>query len=165
MPATVSGVTVTRINDTSIDISWTPLTLLEARGFFNYTVILVPSNNQKRQTSLQKIVPFNESNVVFSGLDPGVSYSVSVYANTIGGAGEPNITVIPPAVPPTPITGIQYNYYYVVSYYTRYYYCSSYCNIRSYYSCCSTCCYYNSSLLYFEVSNIYMLYLLNAFQK
>ena len=124
-----------------------------------------PSNNQKRQTSLRKIVPSNESNVVFSGLDPGVSYSVSVYANTIGGAGVPNITVIPPAVqPPVPPSSTD-NYYYLVSYYTRYYYCSSYCNIRNYYSCCSTCCYYNSSLLYFEVSNIYMLYLLNAFQK
>lgn len=48
--------------------------------------------------SLQRIVPSTESYVIFAGLDSGTSYTISVYATTSVGSGQPNITVIPPLV-------------------------------------------------------------------
>ena len=83
--------TVFRLNGTHINVSWVPLTLVEARGFIiNYTVSVGPANGGEVVTvHVQK----NETSAVFGGLDPRLAYSVKVWANTAAGRGLPsNIT-------------------------------------------------------------------------
>lgn len=53
--------------------------------------------------SLEKNVPSTNSNVIFTGLDPEISYSVSVYATTTVGSGPSNVTVITSRIKPPSI--------------------------------------------------------------
>ena len=106
-PPVVQGVIATRINNTAVRVSWEPLTLVNANGFItSYTIILTPVNSRKRQaTTEMKIVPANQSSVVFTGLHSNTAYRISVHATTGGGQGMSNGTIptIPP--PPTATTG------------------------------------------------------------
>ena len=75
-------------NDTAISVTWTPLSLFEARGFPVYTVTLTPTfTRSKRQSNIDGmiIVKTNETNVVIDGLDPDVEYSLTVAVGTSSG--------------------------------------------------------------------------------
>ena len=75
-------------NDTAISVTWTPLSLFEARGFPIYTVTLTPTfTRSKRQSNIDGmiIVKTNETNVVIDGLDPDVEYSLTVAVGTSSG--------------------------------------------------------------------------------
>ena len=75
---------------TSVNVSWEPLSLLEARGFPVYTVTLVPFSGNGRVTRksndgvIRKTT--NESHIVVGGLDSKVEYDITVAVGT--GAGE-----------------------------------------------------------------------------
>ena len=75
---------------TSVNISWDPLSLFEARGFPVYKITLLPSSSDNRVTRQSNDgvirVTTNESNVIVGGLDPKVEYDVTVAAGT--GAGD-----------------------------------------------------------------------------
>ncbi|XP_065907794.1 cell adhesion molecule DSCAM-like isoform X2 [Dysidea avara] len=75
---------------TSLNISWNPLSLFEARGFPVYTVTLETSSSDNRVTRQSNDgvirVTTNESNIIVGGLDPKVEYGVTVAVGT--GAGE-----------------------------------------------------------------------------
>jgi hypothetical protein len=103
----VSGVTANRSADgQSMLISWNPISLIEAKGFFQYQIIVSQVvEDRRRQTSDMIInVPFNESSYNVTGLDPQVVYTVAVRAAVQGEDGEvlegpttPPISVISPA--------------------------------------------------------------------
>ena len=85
------NVTVFRLNGTHINVSWVPLTLVEARGFIiNYTVsVELSSGGEVVTVHVQE----NETSAVIGGLDPRQAYSVKVWASTVAGHGLPsNIT-------------------------------------------------------------------------
>ena len=68
----------TRSEDgTMLTVSWTPLTLEEARGFITYQVLLIPTDDNRRQT-LSMTAGMGESSVTFSDLDPGARFAVSL---------------------------------------------------------------------------------------
>ena len=108
-PPAPNGVNVTRINDTTIRVSWRPLSLLEARGHIMYNVMVTPttSSRRRRQATQREIVctlsspcevPANESSVIVGGLDRDTSYSVTVMAvNSEGedGPTSPPVTISP----------------------------------------------------------------------
>ena len=105
-PLPVQNVMATRINNTAIRVSWSPLTLTQARGFLTgYTITLTPiSTSRKRQTSGIVTVmagPTNTS-IVVTGLNPTLHYSVTVAGNTSVGGGDDSPAVTP--LPPTPGT-------------------------------------------------------------
>jgi len=72
------NVTVVRISRTSINVSWTPLNLVEARGFPKYNVVLFIRGN------LITMVNTAESFALFNNLQGGTEYSVVVGVTTNG---------------------------------------------------------------------------------
>ena len=95
-----SGVRVERLTSTAMNVSWTLLTLEEARGFVtSYTVSYREGEGagKRHVVEPESVVPGGEqSSVVIGGLDPGSSYLVSVSASTSAGTGvmsEPVVLV------------------------------------------------------------------------
>ena len=104
---------VTRINDTTIRVSWRPLSLLEARGHITYSVMVTPTTGSRRRrqaTQEERVctvsspceVPANESSVIVGGLDRDTSYTVTVMA--VNSEGEDGPTSVPISVPRTTST-------------------------------------------------------------
>ena len=91
-PAAVRNVNVMRINNTAISVSWTPLTLTEARGrLTGYVITLspVPLSRKRHasETVMRTVLP-SESSVTIGGLDPTQQYIVTVAGSTSAGNGE-----------------------------------------------------------------------------
>ena len=75
-----------RWNSTLANITWTPLSLFEARGFPQYRVVLTPFSNdgqRKRQLDTDVVIT-NSSFVVFTNLDNSTEYFVVVGVKTGG---------------------------------------------------------------------------------
>ena len=103
-PPAPNGVNVTRINDTTIRVSWRPLSLVEARGHIMYRVMVTSTTGSRRRrqaTQGEKVctlsspceVPANESSVIVGGLDRDTNYTVTV--NAVNSEGETGPTSIP----------------------------------------------------------------------
>ena len=76
-----------RVNATHMIVSWTALSLVEARGhIIYYTVNYWPASNSEDIKSIN--VPHNISRVEISHLLSGETYIVQVSANTSVGKGE-----------------------------------------------------------------------------
>ncbi len=98
LPA-VNGISVERVTTTAMIVFWTPLTLVQARGFVRYRVSYRPLNSQKRQ-EVSVVVSGDQGSVAISELFPGVSYDVVVVPfNTEPSgqelAGSPSSAVAP----------------------------------------------------------------------
>ena len=83
---------VERVSPTTMSVSWTPLTLSEARGFVTfYTVAYTPVLNRRRrqvsQDTMYMNVSADSSSVTIVGLDGSLAYSVQVSAGTRAGQG------------------------------------------------------------------------------
>ena len=76
-----------RINGSHMRVTWTPLTLAQARGFITrYSIQAIPTGSlyaKKNQT-----VPGTHSTVIISDLDPQLDYCVRVWASTKAGVGR-----------------------------------------------------------------------------
>ena len=74
---------------TTINISWDPLSLIEARGFPVYTVTLTPlslvGNRATRQSNDDGIVTTNETDVVIDDIDPNEEYYLTITVQTSTG--------------------------------------------------------------------------------
>ena len=71
-----------------MNISWALIPITEARGFIkSYLILYLPNDNRRRQISSLS-VPATDSSVVIGGLDPDISYSVSISASTNVGQGK-----------------------------------------------------------------------------
>ena len=68
-----------QLNSTALNITWTPLTLFEARGFPEYRVVLTIDNNsrRKRQSNSVSIITTNNF-AIFTDLNENTDYSVVV---------------------------------------------------------------------------------------
>ena len=73
------NVTVIYISGTSINVTWTPLSLFEAQGFPQYKVTILPTteSRQRRQSDPISVITTN-SYAVFEDLDSNTKYSVEV---------------------------------------------------------------------------------------
>ena len=81
-----------RLNGTAMNVSWTPLNLVEARGFIqSYIITYQQASNvtrRKRQMQTQE-VDGSASSAIVGGLQPGVAYEVTVSGMTTeNGPGE-----------------------------------------------------------------------------
>ena len=82
----VSNVKVERVNNNRATlVSWTPLTLHQARGFPVYFVTYQPSSQVGRVASAINTVSTNDSSVVIEDLDPRTEYTVAVDVRTAVG--------------------------------------------------------------------------------
>lgn len=82
---------IMRTSKTVGSLSWTKLSLAEARGFIrNYTIVYYPSSEtKKRQQSndMTKIVQNDIRNTLINSLDEDLLYLVQISANTGAGNG------------------------------------------------------------------------------
>ena len=73
-----------QLSSTSLNITWTPLTLFDARGFPVYRVVLTPvdaKSLKKRQSNPDPIITTNNFAVV-TGLSENTDYSIVVGVST-----------------------------------------------------------------------------------
>ena len=72
-----------QINSTALNITWTPLTLFEARGFPIYRVVLTTdvNNRRKRQSDSISVITTNSFAIV-TDLNENTDYSVVVGVRT-----------------------------------------------------------------------------------
>ena len=82
----VQSITSKLLNSTSLNITWVPLTLFEARGFPVYRVTLGTTSRRKRQSDSVTIITSNNF-AVFTGLRRNTDYSVMVGVMTGGTSG------------------------------------------------------------------------------
>ena len=103
-PPAPSNVMVAHVSDTTIRVSWQPLSPMEARGHITYRVMVTPTTGSRRRrqaTQGERVctlsssceVPANESSVIVGGLDRDTSYSVTV--NAVNSEGEAGPTSVP----------------------------------------------------------------------
>ena len=91
------SVNISQLNETSVNVTWTPLSLFDARGFPEYVITLTLSDGRKKRQSPQSKTTSN-SYVVFGDLTGGRSYSAVVGSRT----GGENDTVI--SAPPVEVS-------------------------------------------------------------
>ena len=104
-PPAPSNVMVAHVSDTTIRVSWQPLSLVEARGHITYRVMVTPTTGSRRKRQATQggrvctlsspcEVPANESSVIVAGLDRDTSYSVTVMAvNSEDEAGPTSLPI------------------------------------------------------------------------
>lgn len=85
-----------RTSPTTMEVSWRPLTLSEARGFVTfYSIAYTPTPNSRRRQAPQDTMYVNasadSSSVTIEGLDGDLAYTVTVTANTIAGSGVQSV--------------------------------------------------------------------------
>ena len=81
----------------SMNISWSPLTLSQARGFVDYVITYGPPGSIKRQT-LSNFLTTNGTFATLSSLDATRTYEVSVSGHTSAGEG-PSSTLVTSSSP------------------------------------------------------------------
>ena len=87
-------------------ITWDPITLEQACGFFQYCITLSASTDRHRQSTGHIIdvhVPFNVTSYNVTGLDPQLTYSVSIGA-AVYNESAPNGISDGPTSPPISVT-------------------------------------------------------------
>ena len=81
---------VIRLDDTAMNVSWVPLNLVEARGFVQGYIITYQQASSRRKRQMQMVqVDGSASYAIIGGLEPGVTYEVTVSGMTTQtGPGE-----------------------------------------------------------------------------
>eukprot|EP00731_Ephydatia_muelleri_P019163 Em0011g1203a len=87
-PNGLLSVKTTPINGSTIVVSWNPLSPVEARGFVRYYLVTwTPSSSKARGTPGSANLTADATMFLITGLDPMVSYTISVSAGTSAGVG------------------------------------------------------------------------------
>ena len=90
-------------------VFWTPLTLVQARGFVRYRVSYRPQISQKRQ-EVSVVVSGDQGSVAIGGLLPGVAYDVMVVPFNTEPSGQELAGSPSSAVAPSKIVWCAFNY-------------------------------------------------------
>ena len=70
-------------------ISWISVSLEVARGFFKYHIVLDSTDSSRRQSSARIVeVPFNETSVNITDLDPKLMYNITVSVIVVSETGQ-----------------------------------------------------------------------------
>ena len=92
VPRSPTKVVIERVNGSHMIVSWTGLTLVEARGHItHYTVYYWSASNRAQVFNVT--VAHNITRVVVSNLLPGVTYLVEIAASTSVGEGNTSVTI------------------------------------------------------------------------
>ena len=87
-------ITVTRVSPTSANVSWTPLTLSEARGFITEYNITYWREGSDSANGMTIRVAGNESSVIINYLDADLNYFFTVSVGTVEGASNVSEAII-----------------------------------------------------------------------
>ena len=97
LPPTKSpeNVVLNKLNSTALNVTWTPLTLFEARGFPEYRVVLTAVTNRRRKRQSDPIIIITSNSfAVFSGLEENTNYLAVVGVRTGTNTGETSLLFI-----------------------------------------------------------------------
>ena len=97
------NVMISRTSGTTMTVSWTKLTLIEARGFINNYIIAYyyhtsMSRNHQQSNSMFKVVSSESNSAIIDGLDENSAYAVQMSANTGAGEGPVGVPVSVPMI-------------------------------------------------------------------
>eukprot|EP00731_Ephydatia_muelleri_P019157 Em0011g1197a len=100
VPTSLQNITVTPINGSTILVSWNPLSPVEARGYVRYYLVTwTPSSSKARGTAGSANLTADATMFLITGLDPMVSYTISVSTGTSAGVGAAsNTTAMTPVL-------------------------------------------------------------------
>lgn len=90
MPTIAPNQITMMLDGTSLTVTWQPLTLVEAKGFIDYIIILEPTDPLYTEV-LNATVSWSESSVIFHNIDVSMNYSVTVRASVSGRMQEPSM--------------------------------------------------------------------------
>ncbi|KAL5486432.1 hypothetical protein EMCRGX_G018904 [Ephydatia muelleri] len=94
-PSGLLSVKTTLINGSTIVVSWNPLSPVEARGYVRYYLVTwTPSSSKARGTAGSANLTADATMFLITGLDPMVSYTISVSAGTSAGVGALKTVVV-----------------------------------------------------------------------
>eukprot|EP00731_Ephydatia_muelleri_P019169 Em0011g1209a len=94
-PSGLLSVKTTPINGSTILVSWNPLSPVEARGYVRYYLVTwTPSSSKARGTAGSANLTADATMFLITGLDPMVSYTISVSAGTSAGVGALKTVVV-----------------------------------------------------------------------
>ena len=112
------GLRVSRSPDgLSMNISWSPLTLSQAKGFVDYVISYGPPGSVQRQTQ-SKSLTINGTFATVSSLDSTATYTVLVHGRTIAGQGPSVLVMSEPPKVPTPAGRYNHSLHAVLCLYT-----------------------------------------------
>ena len=87
--------TVTPINGSTIVVSWNPLSPVEARGYVRYYLVTwTPSSSKASRSPGSANLTADATMFLITGLDPMVTYTISVSAGTSAGVGALKTVVV-----------------------------------------------------------------------
>ena len=93
VPTSLQNITVTPINGSTILVSWNPLSPVEARGYVRYYLVTwTPSSSKARGTAGSANLTADATMFLITGLDPMVTYTISVSTGTSAGVGAASNT-------------------------------------------------------------------------
>ena len=87
VPPRPQNVIVSRLDSTTIAVSWTKLTLVELKGLASYIItynVVIPTRKKQEFRGMTN-VSWTESSVFLSSLQPGAQYDVTVSIVTSAG--------------------------------------------------------------------------------
>ena len=87
VPPRPQNVVVSRLDSTTIAVSWTKLTLVELKGLASYVItynVIIPTRKKQEFRGMTN-VSWMESSVFLSNLQPGAQYDVTVSIVTSAG--------------------------------------------------------------------------------
>ena len=88
------------LSSTAMTVSWSPISLVEARGFPTGYIITYSSTSDERRRQVEggtRTVSADETSVTIDGLNSERQYAVSVAATTVAGAGDSSNPVTAPS--------------------------------------------------------------------
>ena len=80
VPPRPENVVVSRLDSTTLAVSWTRLTLVELKGLARYVItysVVIPTRRRQEFRGMTN-VSWTESSVFLSNLQPGVQYDITV---------------------------------------------------------------------------------------
>ena len=92
----VASITGVRVSDSEMMVSWTGLTLQEARGFPSYTITYEPVGSTGRVSRQAQTVQTEQTSTTVGGLLSEAEYLVHITVSTDGGnsaASEPGMVL------------------------------------------------------------------------
>ena len=66
------------VNGSVLDVSWQPVSLEDAGGFYRNRIILSPNETSNQVVILSKYIPYSESSTEFVGLEPFTNYTLTM---------------------------------------------------------------------------------------
>ena len=89
VPPIPQNVSVKRINQTAMSVTWIPIDITIARGIILHYTITYFAQRLTRQNNMNSVtVPANQSGVIINDLQAGVTYTVTVNAASRVGEGN-----------------------------------------------------------------------------